>query len=118
MAKLRFSIVLDSGARIGPGKVALLESIQATGSISAAARAMGMTYKRAWLLLDSINQAFLEPVTSAAPGGASGGGASLTAFGVELLQRYRRIEQGLPRLAADELQALDGRARPQAGSKV
>jgi hypothetical protein len=58
MATIRLSIVFDSGARVGPGKAALLESIRDTGSISAAARGMGMSYKRAWLLLDSMNQAF------------------------------------------------------------
>src|SRR5271170_3285351 len=62
MARLRISIVFESGARIGPGKAKLLESIRDTGSISAAARDMGMSYKRAWLSLDSINQAFTEPV--------------------------------------------------------
>jgi len=70
MANVRISIVFDSGARIGPGKAKLLESIRDTGSISAAARDMGMSYKRAWVLLDSINQAFTEPVVTAAPGGS------------------------------------------------
>ncbi len=60
--------LFEAGARIGPGKAALLESIRDTGSISAAARDMGMSYKRAWMLLDSINQAFTEPVVTAAPG--------------------------------------------------
>ncbi len=68
MARVRISIVFEAGARIGPGKAALLESIRDTGSISAAARDMGMSYKRAWMLLDSINQAFTEPVVTAAPG--------------------------------------------------
>src|SRR5437667_11243115 len=92
MARLRVSIVFDSGARIGPGKAKLLESIRDTGSISAAAREMGMDYKRAWMLLDSMNQAFTESVVSAAPGGARGGGAILTEFGAEVLERYRRIQ--------------------------
>jgi hypothetical protein len=70
MARVRVSIVFESGARIGPRKAKLLESIRDTGSISAAAREMGMSYKRAWVLLDSINQAFTEPVVTAAPGGA------------------------------------------------
>jgi hypothetical protein len=70
MARLRVSIVFESGARIGPGKAKLLDSIRDTGSISAAARDMGMSYKRALLLLDSINQAFTEPVVTAAPGGS------------------------------------------------
>src|SRR5437016_3820149 len=81
MARLRVSIVFESGARIGPGKAKLLESIRDTGSISAAAREMGMSYKRAWLLLDSMNQAFTELVVTAASGGAGGGGATLTPFG-------------------------------------
>ena len=73
MARVRVSIVFESGARIGPGKAKLLESIRDTGSISAAAREMGMSYKRAWLLLDSMNQAFTELVVTAASGGAGGG---------------------------------------------
>ena len=92
MARLRVSIVFESGARICPGRVNLFESIRDTGSISAAARDMGMSYKRAWVLLDSINQAFAEPVVTATPGGAGGGGAILTAFGTEVLERYNRIE--------------------------
>ena len=75
---LKISILLASGARIGPGKAMLLESIRDTGSISAAARAMGMDYKRAWLLLDSINHAFDTPVVVTMPGGPRGGGAQLT----------------------------------------
>ena len=78
MPRLKVSIVFESGARVGPGKAKLLESIRNTGSISAAAREMGMSYKRAWLLLDSMNQAFTEPVVTAAPGGTGGGGATLT----------------------------------------
>jgi molybdate transport system regulatory protein len=78
MPRVRVSIVFESGARIGPGKAKLLESIRDTGSISAAARDMEMSYKRAWVLLDTINRAFSEPVVKAAPGGVGGGGASLT----------------------------------------
>ncbi len=72
MARVRISIVFESGARIGPGKAKLLKSIRDTGLISASARDMGMSYKRAWLLLDSINQAFTEPVVMAATGYPSG----------------------------------------------
>src|SRR5208282_3328233 len=110
MARLRVSIVFESGARIGPGKAKLLESIRNTGSISAAARSMGMSYKRAWLLLDSMNQAFTEPVVTAAPGGTHGGGASLTAFGAEVLERYRRLEKTVAQLAGDDIAALGRRA--------
>lgn len=118
MARVRISIVFESGARIGPGKAALLESIRDTGSISAAARNMGMSYKRAWVLLDSINQAFTEPVVNAAPGGLGGGGAILTPFGAEVLERYRRIDERAAAIAADDVEALKRRARPDAGPKV
>lgn len=118
MARVRVSIVFESGARIGPGKAKLLESIRDTGSISAAAREMGMSYKRAWVLLDSINRAFIEPVVTAAPGGAGGGGASLTPFGTELLERYNRIVERAVANATDDLPALARRARPDAGPKV
>src|SRR2546423_6126753 len=106
MARLRISIVFESGARIGPGKAQLLESVRDTGSISAAAREMGMSYKRAWVLLDSINRAFNEPVVTAAPGGAGGGGATLTAFGAELLERYNGILDRAATHAVDDLAAL------------
>jgi molybdate transport system regulatory protein len=118
MARLKVSIVFESGARIGPGKAALLESIRDTGSISAAARDMGMSYKRAWLLLDSMNQAFTEPVVTAAPGGAGGGGATLTPFGAEVLERYRRINDRAAATADDDIAALARRARPEAGPKI
>jgi molybdate transport system regulatory protein len=118
MAKLRVSIVFGSGARIGPGKAALLESIRDTGSISAAARDMGMSYKRAWVLLDSINQAFTEPVVTAAPGGAGGGGAMLTPFGSKMLELYRRIHDRAASSAVDDLAILARHARPEAGAKV
>jgi molybdate transport system regulatory protein len=107
MPKLRVSIVFESGARIGPGKAQLLQSIHDTGSISAAAREMGMSYKRAWLLLDSINQAFTEPVVSAAP-----------AFGAQVLECYRRIGERAAAVAVDDLAVLAGRARPDAGPKI
>lgn len=118
MPKIRISIVFESGARIGPGKAKLLESIRDTGSISAAARDMGMDYKRAWTLLDSMNQAFMEPVVSAAPGGARGGGAILTPFGAEVLERYRRISEQADMLAAEDMAALRQHAKPDAGPKI
>jgi molybdate transport system regulatory protein len=118
MARLKVSIILSSGARVGPGKAKLLESIRETGSISAAARDMGMSYKRAWLLIDSINQAFEIPVVTAAIGGFHGGGARLTEFGRDLLERYRRIEAQSQAQAADDMTALERIARSTAGPKV
>ena len=118
MPRIKLSIIFESGARIGPGKATLLESIRDTGSISAAARDMKMSYKRAWMLLDSMNRAFTEPVVTAAPGGTHGGGASLTAFGVELLERYRRIEKEAADLAREDIAALARRAHPDAGPRI
>jgi molybdate transport system regulatory protein len=118
MATLRISIMFASGARLGPGKAALLESVRDTGSISAAARSMGMDYKRAWLLLDSLSSAFEEPVVAAAPGGARGGGAQLTPFGAELLARYRRLETAALAAAGKDLEAMAARALPEIGRKI
>lgn len=77
---------------IGPGKADLLEAIERGGSISAAARLMGMSYKRAWDLVDTMNQCFQEPLVITATGGNHGGGAQVTEFGYEVLRRYREIE--------------------------
>ena len=118
MARLKLTLVLNSGARIGPGKVTLLESVRDTGSISAAARAMGMDYKRAWVLVDSLNRAFAMPVVERSAGGTGGGGASLTSFGAELLGRYRRLEAAAVELAGDDLDALELGALPDAGPKI
>ena len=118
MARLKLTLVLNSGARIGPGKAALLESVRDTGSIAAAARAMSMDHKRAWLLIDSLNRAFEMPAVERTTGGLRGGGASLTTFGEELLARYRRLQDAAEDLAAGDLDALERRATPDVGSKV
>ncbi len=118
MARLKLTVILDSGARIGPGKVQLLECIRDTGSISAAARDMGMSYKRAWLLIDSINQAFEAPAVVAATGGRRGGGAHLTVFGLALLAGYRDLLARVQAESAEDLSAIEAAARPHAGPKV
>jgi molybdate transport system regulatory protein len=118
MARLKVSLVLKSGARIGPGKAALLESVRDTGSISAAARAMGMDYKRAWMLIDSLNRAFDIAMVERATGGSGGGGATLTPFGVEVLSRYRRLEAAAAKVGAADLKALERHALPDPGPKV
>jgi molybdate transport system regulatory protein len=84
--------VFGEAMRLGPGKVDLLEAVGRTGSISAAGRELGMSYRRAWLLVDAVNQMFRRPVVVAAAGGAHGGGAHLTDFGRALIGAYRRIE--------------------------
>jgi len=93
-------------AAFGPGKADLLESIAETGSISAAARQMRMSYKRAWQLVDEMNRMFTEPLIEAAPGGAHGGGATLTPLGARIAAAYRRIQEKLPLAARRELALL------------
>jgi len=90
--RARLRIELDDDIAIGPGKADLLDGIRASGSIAAAGRGMGMSYKRAWQLVESMNGCFKAPLVEATKGGHSGGGAQLTALGVEVLARYRHME--------------------------
>ena len=92
-ARLTLRIDLGPDQAIGPGKIRLLEAIERTGSISKAGRALGMSYRRAWLLVDDLNKCFRQPVVSAQTGGTRGGGAVLTAFGATLIKHYRAIER-------------------------
>lgn len=98
---------LKHGVAIGPGKAALLESISETGSISAAGRALGMSYKRAWLLVDSMNAHFQGPLIEAAKGGNRRGGAVLTPLGEEVLTRYRRMERKALKGIAGEIAGFE-----------
>jgi molybdate transport system regulatory protein len=95
---------------IGPGKVQLLEAIRAHGSISAAARAIGMSYRRAWLLVAAVNEMFQEPAVQTTLGGRGGGTASLTPFGAEIVTRYRAMEAATRRAIAGHAAALEKRA--------
>lgn len=99
-------LVVAPDVALGPGKAQLLETIRSTGSISAASRAMGMSYKRAWQMVESMNRCFREPLVAAAKGGSHGGGTRLTATGEEVLTRYRRMEALAASALADELDAL------------
>ena len=93
MPSLSLRINLDPDGRIGPGKIELLEQIAAFGSISAAARNMDMSYKRAWDLVEEMNRLFGKPVVSAQTGGRHGGGAQLTQVGLAIVSRFRAIER-------------------------
>jgi molybdate transport system regulatory protein len=91
-AAVRPRIRLGPDLSLGPGKVDLLRAVSETGSISAAARRIGMSYKRAWFLIDTLNRGFGEPVVLALAGGRGGGGASLTRLGEAVVRHYLRME--------------------------
>ena len=99
---------------VGPGKADLLAAVVATGSITAAGRTMGMSYKRAWLLVDTMNRCFREPLVSATKGGAGGGSAQLTPGGKRVLELYRRIEARAAEACEGDVRELAGLAADDA----
>ena len=106
MPSLSLRVNLDPDGRIGPGKIELLEQIAAFGSISAAARNMEMSYKRAWDLGEEMNKLFGKPVVSAQTGGRRGGGAQLTHVGLAIVSRFRAIERAAESAAQQHMRAL------------
>ena len=104
--RLRMRVYRDQVIAVGPGKITLLEAIDQTGSISAAARHLGMSYRRAWLLVNETNQSLHQPAVSSSEGGASGGGSKLTDVGRQLIQHYRQAETKALAAAKAELDAL------------
>jgi molybdate transport system regulatory protein len=105
--RLSIRVDLAGGGRIGPGKIALLEAIAATGSISAAGRALKMSYRRAWELVEDLNQGLGVPVLHTAAGGTGGGGARLTEAGLRVVSEYRALEAATLAAARPHLAALD-----------
>lgn len=101
-------IRIDFGAfgLLGPGKIQLMELIAKHGSISAAGKEMGMSYRRAWLLVDEINHIFREPLVLSQIGGAGGGGAQVTEFGHEVIRQYRAIQQAAAEACDAHVRAL------------
>lgn len=104
--KPQIRIMFRKAIAMGPGKADLLRAIEETGSISAAARQMEMSYRRAWLLVDTMNQAFKSPVVVTLTGGKAGGGAAVTEFGKEVLQRYSAMEAKASASVARELRSF------------
>jgi molybdate transport system regulatory protein len=112
MTRITLRIDFDESRALGPGKVRLLELVGETGSISAAGRAMGMSYRRAWLLVDALNQTFRMPVVQTRGGGPGGGGADLTPFGAGLVASYRAMEQETRDAVARRLTELEDALAP------
>ena len=104
--RFRIRIVRGDDIALGPGKVDLLEAIGATGSITAAAKALGMSYRRAWLLVDTMNRCFRAPLVEAEAGGKRGGGTRLTGVGAEVVRRYRSLEAKAAKVGAADLAAI------------
>lgn len=103
---VRPRVMCASGLSLGPGKLDLLRKVAELHSISAAARSMNMSYKRAWNLVDSLNKGLDAPVVQATSGGAGGGGAEVTALGIELLRRYAALEKRVQSASRVELEQL------------
>src|SRR5262245_45625109 len=111
MARLSIRLHLTHTDRIGPGKIALLEAISDAGSISAGAKHIGMSYRRAWMLVEQINRALNKPAVAAATGGKHGGGARLTPVGEKIISIYRSIESVAQRSAKEEFRSVTQLAR-------
>ena len=112
-AEVRFRVRVTRGddIAVGPGKIALLEAIASAGSITNAAKGLGMSYRRAWVLVDTMNRSFRAPVVEAGAGGPHGGGAALTPLGEEVVLRYRRIESTAKVAAADDIRGIEALLR-------
>jgi molybdate transport system regulatory protein len=104
--KLKIQLMKNDEIAFGPGKADLLEAIEKTGSIAAAAREMGMSYRRAWLLVDVMNRCFRGPLVEAGRGGSERGGTSLTTLGRSTLARYRALQSAAGKAAAPHLKKL------------
>ena len=105
-ASLRLRLLFGDRLVLGPGKAELLAGIAETGSIAAAGRAMGMSYKRAWSLVEELNTAFREPLVTSARGGAGGGGAVLTGAGIAVLGAYQSMVAATAKACAADVERI------------
>jgi molybdate transport system regulatory protein len=111
MTRVLLRVYLTPDRPLGPGKISILESIRDSGSISEAARDMKMSYRSAWLLVDSMNAVFREPVVNTRLGGRGGGSATLTDFGAAVIRHYRSMERATRRAIAKDLASLERSVR-------
>jgi molybdate transport system regulatory protein len=114
----RLRIMVRPGLVLGPGKVELLQAIDRTGSISAAGREMGMSYRRAWLLVSALNEMFDRTLVTTSPGGAGGGGAQVTEFGRAVAEAYRRADERSNAAIHDEFARIGHIMNQSQGTKV
>jgi molybdate transport system regulatory protein len=117
---VRFRIDFAEHSSVGPGKICLLEAIRDAGSLSQGARNIGMSYRRGWLLVESLKESFREPVTVASTGGKAGGGMLVTEFGEALIKNYRELERDFATLAERRLHPIIATLirRPRSGSRI
>jgi len=118
MITVRFRVDVSPACAIGPGKVALLMGVERTGSLRRAAQELGMSYRRAWLLIDGLNRSFTEAVTTASVGGRGGGGVKLTALGAELVRRYNSLAKRFDSIAQREFASVAAGPARQAVSTM
>lgn len=115
---VRFRIDFSEHSSLGPGKIRLLEAIRDSGSLSQGARDIGMSYRRAWLLVESLKDSFREAVTVASTGGKDGGGMLVTEFGDALIKKYRQLERDLARLATERFDTVLPTVNRRSGAGV
>ena len=116
--RLNLRLTFSGGVPLSHGKAELMELIRETGSIRQAAGKMDMSYRRAWLLVDELNHLFRQPAIETKQGGKSGGGAALTAFGEELLQRFRSMETRTMRALDADLKWLADHCAAETGTST
>lgn len=105
-SSIKIRLYLNDKVALGPGKADLLDAIMQNGSISAAGRAMEMSYKRAWDLVNTMNESFAKPIVVTAKGGSHGGGAEVTEFGQQILKHYRQAQMNAEKAIEDEMLSL------------
>jgi molybdate transport system regulatory protein len=114
--KVRLRIDFGDASAVGPGKIALLERMRDTGSLSQAARELKMSYRRAWQLLESLNTSFRDPVIVTSVGGKGGGGSAITELGIALIAAYRAFEQEVAKRADDYFEPMTAKVARKASS--
>ncbi|MDH7797534.1 MULTISPECIES: winged helix-turn-helix domain-containing protein [unclassified Beijerinckia] len=117
MTRLSIRIDFNEGQRLGPGKIQLLELVDTCGSITASAKKMNMSYRRAWLLIEELNEMFDSNLVETRPGGRGGGNAKLSLLGRAVIQAYRSLEIDAERISSTRVDELSRRVRAKAADR-